>query len=106
MSVIRLETAWVGTFDRVVPHRGYSSRSFIQIRSGNSTMNVPTDRLLIMLIVATGFAVLVTGWAGGLVTAETGGWEEIGLVVGLGIVFLAVLLGIWRVFSGIDEDSS
>lgn len=69
-------------------------------------MNVPPDRLLIMLIVATGFSVLVAGWAGGLVNAETGGWEEIGLVVGLGIVFLAVLLGIWRVFSGIDENSS
>ncbi|TYL40721.1 hypothetical protein CV102_02560 [Natronococcus pandeyae] len=69
-------------------------------------MNVPPDRLLIMFIVATGFAVLVGGWAGGLVRAETGGLEAIGLRIGLGIVFFAVLLGLWQVFRGIDEDSS
>lgn len=69
-------------------------------------MNVPTDRLLIMLVVATGFAVLVGGWAGGLARAELAGWEEIAIRIGLGVLFFVVLIGLWRVFSGIDEDSS
>lgn len=69
-------------------------------------MNVPTDRLLIMVVVATGFAVLVGGWAGGLVRAEATGLEEIGLRVGIGAVFVAVLLGIWFAFREIDQDST
>ncbi len=69
-------------------------------------MDVPTDRLLIMIVAATGFAVLVGGWAGGLVHAEATGWEEIGLRVAIGVVFFAILLGLWSMYGGIDEDSS
>lgn len=67
-------------------------------------MNVPTDRLLILLIVATGLAVVIGGWAGGLVHAEATGAEEIGLRIGIGAVFFVTLLGIWYVFSEIDEE--
>ncbi|THE62901.1 hypothetical protein D8Y22_20830 [Salinadaptatus halalkaliphilus] len=69
-------------------------------------MNVPTDRLLIMLIVATGFAVVVGGWAGGLVHTEATGWEEIGLRVGIAALLFVVLLGVWQVFKGVDEERS
>lgn len=69
-------------------------------------MNIPTDRLLLMVVVATGFAVLVGGWAGGLVRAETTGWEEIALRVGLGAIFFAVLVGVWYLFRNIDEDAA
>ncbi|WIV68148.1 hypothetical protein [Natrialbaceae archaeon AArc-T1-2] len=69
-------------------------------------MNVPTDRLLIMLVVATGLAVLVGGWAGGLVRAEATGSEELALRVGIGAVFFVVLLGVWHVFKNIDEEAS
>ncbi|WP_049928677.1 hypothetical protein [Halopiger goleimassiliensis] len=69
-------------------------------------MNVPTDRLLIMVIVATGFAVLVGGWAIGLVQAEVSGIEELALQAGIGVAFLLVLLAGWTVFSGIDEERS
>ncbi|MFP9190366.1 hypothetical protein [Natronosalvus vescus] len=67
-------------------------------------MAIPTDRLLIMVIVATGLAVVVGGWAGGLVHAEATGWEEIGLRVALGVLFLVILLGAWSRFSSIDEE--
>jgi hypothetical protein len=69
-------------------------------------MNAPTDRLLLMLVVATGFAVLVGGWAGGLARAELTGWVELAVRVGLAVLFFVVLVGLWQVFSGIDEDSS
>ncbi|RQG91437.1 hypothetical protein EA462_05570 [Natrarchaeobius halalkaliphilus] len=67
-------------------------------------MDIPTDRLLVMLIVASGLAVLMGGWAGGLVQAETTGWEGIGLRVAIGVVFFAALLGAWIRFSRIDEE--
>lgn len=69
-------------------------------------MNVPTDRLLIMLIAATGFAVVVGGWVGGIVHAEATGLEEIGLRVAIGVIFLLVLLGVWHQFRSIDEESA
>ena len=69
-------------------------------------MNIPTDRLLILLVVATGLAVVIGGWAGGLVHAEATGAEEIGLRIGIGAVFFLALLGVWHVFSEIDEDRS
>ena len=69
-------------------------------------MDVPTDRLLIMVIVATGFAVLVGGWAAGIVHAEATGTEEMILRVAIGAAFFLALLGVWRVFVGIDEDRS
>ena len=55
------------------------------------------------MVVATGFAVLIGGWAGGLVQAEATGLEELGMRVGLGVVFFAVLLGVWYTFSNVDE---
>lgn len=67
-------------------------------------MNVPTDRLLIMLIVATGFAVVVGGWAASLVHAEATGWVEIGLRIGIGVVFFVALLAAWQAFSEVDQD--
>ncbi len=69
-------------------------------------MDIPTDRHLIMVIVATGFAVLIGDWAGGLVHAEATGLKEIGLRVGLGVVFFAILLGLWYQFERIVDDSS
>ncbi|ADD06176.1 uncharacterized protein Nmag_2617 [Natrialba magadii ATCC 43099] len=67
-------------------------------------MNVPTDRLLIMIIVATGFAIVGGGWAAALVQAEMSGFEEIALRVGIGVVFFAILIGFWYVFTQIDRD--
>ncbi|MFP8952611.1 hypothetical protein ACLI4Z_06495 [Natrialbaceae archaeon A-arb3/5] len=69
-------------------------------------MSIPTDRLLIMFVAATGFAIVFGGWAAALVQAEATGWEEIGLRVGIGAVFFAVLIGVWFIFSGIDREKS
>ncbi|APX96947.1 hypothetical protein [Natronorubrum daqingense] len=69
-------------------------------------MDVPTDRLLLMLIVATGFAVAGGGWAASLVHAEATGIEEIGLRVAIGVVFFLVLLAFWTLFSGIDDEAA
>ncbi|SDQ18534.1 hypothetical protein [Natronobacterium texcoconense] len=69
-------------------------------------MNVPTDRLLVMLVVATGFAVLVGGWAGGLVHAEVTGWEELALRGSIGLAFFFILFGLWQLFDRMDEGSS
>ncbi|RQH00053.1 hypothetical protein [Natrarchaeobius oligotrophus] len=69
-------------------------------------MNVPTDRLLLMLVVATGFAILVGGWAAALVHAEATGWEELALRAGIGATFFLVLLGAWSVFTGIDRETA
>lgn len=69
-------------------------------------MNIPTDRLLLMLIVVTGFAVLIGGWAGGLVDAEATGLNQLGFGIGLVAIFLAVIAGVWYEFYRVDEDSS
>lgn len=67
-------------------------------------MNDLGDRLVILLIAATGFAVLLTGWAGGLIEAEAPiGWE-IALIGGLVLLVLLVLAGFWTEFSLIDRD--
>ena len=68
-------------------------------------MDIPTDRLLIMVIVATGFIVLIGGWAGGLASAEAAGLREVGWLAVLGVVFLAVLGGVWFRFRRVDEKS-
>ncbi|WP_255166967.1 hypothetical protein [Natrononativus amylolyticus] len=68
-------------------------------------MDIPTDRVLIMIVAATGFAVLVGGWAGGLARAEASGFEEIAIRVGLGAVFLIAMIGAWYLFAGVDEES-
>ncbi|ELY89177.1 hypothetical protein C483_14540 [Natrialba hulunbeirensis JCM 10989] len=67
-------------------------------------MDIPTDRLLIMLVVATGFAIVTGGWAAALVQAEMSGIEEIALRVGIGVLFFVVLLGFWYVFTQVDRD--
>ncbi|MXV63053.1 hypothetical protein GS429_13440 [Natronorubrum sp. JWXQ-INN-674] len=69
-------------------------------------MNVPTDRLLIMIIVATGFAVVVGGWAASLVHAEATGMAEVGLRVVIAAIFFAILLGFWLLFSGLDRNTA
>ena len=68
-------------------------------------VNVPVDRLLIMLVVATGFAVVGGGWAAALVHAEATGPEEIGLRVAIGAVFFLILLSFWYLFSGMDDET-
>ncbi len=70
----------------------------------NVTMNQLSDRLLILVIAATGFLVLVAGWAGGLVEAEAPiGWE-LALIGGLILLVLVVLIGFWTEFSLVDRD--
>lgn len=65
-----------------------------------------TDRLLLMVIVVTGFVVLIAGWAGGLVQAEATGLGEFGLFGALALVFVAVTLGIWHWTREVDEERS
>lgn len=69
-------------------------------------MDVPTDRLLLMIIVATGFAVVGGGWAASLVHAEATGVEEIGLRIAIGVVFFLILVAFWTLFSGIDDEAA
>lgn len=66
-------------------------------------MEVPIDRLLIVVVDATGFAVLAGGWVAAFVHAETTGLEERLFRVAIGAVFVLVLLAFWRVFGGIDR---
>ena len=67
-------------------------------------MKIPSDRLLIMIVVATAFAVLAGGWAAALVHAEATGVQEWGWRIIIGAVFLAVLVGFWMRFSTVDEE--
>lgn len=60
------------------------------------------DRLVVVLIAATGFAVLIVGWAGGLIEAEVPGVSQYVLLGLLGFAFLAVLVGIWTAFGEVD----
>ncbi len=69
-------------------------------------MNVPTDRLLLMLVAATGFAVVAGGWAAALVHAEATGLEDLVLRVMIGAVFFAVLLGFWTLLSSTDDQTA
>ena len=69
-------------------------------------MRIPTDRLLLMVVVATGFAVVGGGWAAALVHAEATGLEEWLLRAGIGVVFLVVLVGFWYLFTGIDRETA
>lgn len=66
-------------------------------------MDLPTDRLLLMIIVATGFAVVGGGWAASLVHAEATGMEENLLRIGIGVVFFAILIGFWLEFWKVDK---
>lgn len=60
------------------------------------------DRLVILVVAATGLAVLIVGWAGGLVEAELAGWLENAVFLALGLLFLGALVGIWHEFNEID----
>ena len=76
-------------------------------RSGSRYgVNVPTDRLLIMVIAATGFAVLIGGWATALVRTEATGIEALAIRGGIGVLFVLVLVGFWYLYSGIDRESA
>lgn len=67
-------------------------------------MDIPTDRLLIMLIVATAFAVIGSGWAAGLVHAEATGWTEYALRIAISVAFLGVLVAFWFAFRHADKE--
>lgn len=69
-------------------------------------MDIPTDRLLIMIVVATGFAVLLGGWAAALVHAEATGFEELLLRVAIGVLFFGALVVTWNQFRDTDEESA
>lgn len=64
-----------------------------------------TDRLVILVLAATGFAVLIMGWAGGLVQAELGGFAETAVLGALVVLFVLALAAIWREFGRVDEGS-
>lgn len=61
-----------------------------------------TDRLVMLIIAATGLAVLVLGWTGGLIEAELEGTTETVLLAGVGLLFLGLLIAVWIEFSRID----
>ncbi len=65
-----------------------------------------TDRLLLMIVVATGFAVILGGWAASLVHAEATGLEQLGLRVAIGAVFFVAVLGTWYQFSKMDTETA
>lgn len=66
-----------------------------------------SDRLLILIVAGTGLAVLLVGWAGGLVEAELAGMTESVVLGVLGLLFVAVLIGIWVEFGRVrGRDSS
>ncbi|WP_254766961.1 hypothetical protein [Salinilacihabitans rarus] len=59
------------------------------------------DRILLLIVAATGVSVLIAGWAGGLVEAEAGGWTELALFGFLGFLVFVLLVGLWRGFGEI-----
>ncbi|GAB3036982.1 hypothetical protein [Natronobiforma cellulositropha] len=65
-------------------------------------MGTFSDRLVIVLIAATGLAVLLVGWAGGLVEAQVSGWLETALLALLALGFLAALVGVWFEFGSLE----
>lgn len=66
-------------------------------------MDLPRERLLLMLVVLTGFAVLVGGWAGAFAHAQLGGLTEWVTRVAIGLVFLLVVVLFWVGFTRIDR---
>ncbi len=66
-------------------------------------MDVPNDRLLLMVIVGTGFVVLTGALAAGLVEAQLEGRTEVSAFVALGLLFVAVLVMFWTGFRRIDR---
>lgn len=66
-------------------------------------MELPTDRILLMVIVFTGFAVLTGAWISGFLEAQVGMPEEwLGRGVVALIFFLVVAL-FWAGFTRIDR---
>jgi len=60
------------------------------------------DRIMIMVVVATGFAVIFAWWSG-FVEAEIGGVSEYLIRGGLIALFLVLMVVIWRRFEAMDE---
>ncbi|WP_247002554.1 hypothetical protein [Halosolutus gelatinilyticus] len=62
-------------------------------------MSELTDRLMILVIAATGLLVLIAGWAGGLVEAELAGLPETLVLGGLFVLLVLALVGVWYEFN-------
>lgn len=67
-------------------------------------MSQLSDRLLILLIGVVGFGSIIFAWFGGLVEAEFGGLPRQWGFIGLGIVLLIVLVGVWLEATHIDHE--
>lgn len=64
-------------------------------------MSELSDRLVLLLMAATGLAVGI-GWAAGYVEAEIPWWEQNEWLVLLGLLAVAILVGIWLSFNVIS----
>ena len=65
-------------------------------------MSELTDRLLILLMASVGLGGMLVGWLGGYVVPALGGWSDnIGMAV-IGVLFVAILIGIWFEFDHIS----
>lgn len=66
-------------------------------------MDIPNDRILLMVIVVTGFVVLTGALAAGLVEAQLEGANELSALGAIGLLFVAVLVMFWTGFRRIDR---
>lgn len=67
-------------------------------------MSELTDRLMILLMAAIALGGMLVGWLGGFVVPMFGGWSDnIGMAV-IGVLFVALLIGIWFEFDHINTD--
>ncbi|WP_339102358.1 hypothetical protein [Haloterrigena salinisoli] len=60
------------------------------------------DRLVILVIAGTGLIVFTLGWAGGLIESKALGEWQTALLVGLALVTILVLIGLWKEFNAIN----
>lgn len=67
-------------------------------------MSALSDRLLILLIAVVGLGSIIFAWFGGLAEAELGGLTQLWAFVGLGVVLLIVLVGVWLEATHIDHE--
>jgi uncharacterized membrane protein (DUF485 family) len=65
-----------------------------------------SDRLIVLLVAATGLLVFLLGWTGGLVEAAIGGVTENVLFAVLALLFLIVLSGIWYEFRASEDKNA
>lgn len=65
-----------------------------------------SDRLMVLLVAATGLLVFVLGWTGGLVEAALSGVAENVLFTVLAFLFLTVLSGIWYEFRSTEDKNT